>query len=100
MQKNAEETASRRSSIADLVKTRGARTALFAGLGVLAFQQLTGINAVIFYTNTIFKAAGSSLRPDIASIIVAFVQVCYNFKIKINKAEIFFPKFSISLLNL
>ncbi|XP_046483699.1 facilitated trehalose transporter Tret1 [Neodiprion pinetum] len=74
IQKCVEEAALRKSSMLDLVKTRGARTALFAGLGMLAYQQLTGINAVIFYTEEIFAAAGSSLDADVASIIVAFVQ--------------------------
>ncbi|XP_046738445.1 facilitated trehalose transporter Tret1-like [Diprion similis] len=74
MQKSAEEAALRNSSVLELIKTRGARTALFAGLGMLAYQQLTGINAVIFYTEEIFAAAGSSLNADVASIIVALVQ--------------------------
>ncbi|XP_012255544.2 facilitated trehalose transporter Tret1-like [Athalia rosae] len=74
MQKSAEETASRKSSPADLINTKGARTALFSGLGLLALQQLTGINAVIFYGSTIFAAAGSSMAPDLASIVIALVQ--------------------------
>lgn len=74
MQKSAEDTATRKSSMADLVNTCGARTGLVAALGLLTFQQFSGVNAVIFYTVAIFQAAGSSLEPDIASIIVGIVQ--------------------------
>ncbi|XP_011869615.1 PREDICTED: facilitated trehalose transporter Tret1-like isoform X2 [Vollenhovia emeryi] len=74
-QREAEEVASRNSSIFDLVRTPAARRALLASLGAMFFQQLSGINAVIFYTVTIFQASGSSIHPDVASIIVAVVQM-------------------------
>ncbi|XP_057339495.1 uncharacterized protein LOC130676995 [Microplitis mediator] len=74
MQKEVEENATRKSSVFDLIKTSGARRAVLASFGTMAFQQLSGVNAVIFYTVTIFKAAGSSLNSDVAAIIVALVQ--------------------------
>lgn len=33
-----------------------------------------GVNAVIFYTNSIFESAGSSLDPSLATIIVGIIQ--------------------------
>lgn len=75
MQREAEQAASRKSSIFDLVRTRAAKRALLASLGSMLFQQLSGINAVIFYTVTIFQASGSSMSPELASIVVAIVQV-------------------------
>ncbi|KAG8186822.1 hypothetical protein JTE90_020500 [Oedothorax gibbosus] len=39
------------------------------------FQQTTGSNAVLFYTVDIFKAAGSSLDPNVATIIIDAVLV-------------------------
>lgn len=45
----------------------------------MLFQQFSGINAVIFYTNSIFESAGSTLDPAICSIIVGIVQVVMTF---------------------
>ncbi|XP_071649626.1 facilitated trehalose transporter Tret1 isoform X1 [Temnothorax longispinosus] len=74
-QREAEQAASRKSSIFDLVRTTASRKALLASLGGMLFQQLSGINAVIFYTVTIFQASGSSMKAEVSSIIVAIVQM-------------------------
>lgn len=76
MQREAEQAASKKSSIFDLVRTRASRMALLASFGGMFFQQMSGVNAVIFYTTPIFQASGSSMPAEIASIIVAIVQVC------------------------
>lgn len=55
MQEEAEKIASTKSSIFDLIKTPGRRRAVLASLGCMIFQQLSGINAVVFYTVQIFK---------------------------------------------
>ncbi|XP_014474026.1 PREDICTED: facilitated trehalose transporter Tret1-like [Dinoponera quadriceps] len=74
MRRAAEETTSKKSSIFDLVRVPATRRAMLATLGSMFFQQMSGINAVIFYTTTIFQESGSSISPDIASIIVSLVQ--------------------------
>lgn len=43
------------------------------------FQQFSGINAVIFFSVQIFKAAGSNLDPNVCAIIVGVVQVLMTF---------------------
>lgn len=43
--------------------------------GLVSFQQLSGINVVLFYSQSIFDNAGSSLEPAIATIFVGIVQV-------------------------
>lgn len=86
IQRQAEQAASRKSSIFDLIRTRAAKKALLASLGAMFFQQMSGVNAVIFYTVTIFQASGSSMSPEIASIVVATVQVrssIFSFYVKI-----------------
>ena len=41
-------------------------------------QQLSGMNAVMFYAVDIFNDAGSGLKSIYASIIIAVVQVYFN----------------------
>ena len=43
---------------------------LFISLGLMLFQQFSGINAVIFYGTHIFELAGSSLDPHVCTIII------------------------------
>lgn len=57
-----------------IVTNRASRMALICGLGLMFFQQFSGINAVIFYTNDIFHSAGSNIPPVIATIVVGVVQ--------------------------
>lgn len=72
--------ASKKSSIFDLIRSPATRRAMLATLGSMFFQQMSGINAVIFYTTTIFEESGSSIPADVASIVVALVQVCLSTK--------------------
>ncbi|KAK8733783.1 hypothetical protein OTU49_006478 [Cherax quadricarinatus] len=48
---------------------------LFICLSVMMFQQLSGINAVLFNLNTIFEVSGSDISDDVSAIIVGAVQV-------------------------
>ncbi|XP_066587406.1 facilitated trehalose transporter Tret1-like isoform X2 [Prorops nasuta] len=51
------------------------KKALIITLGLMVFQQLSGVNTLIFYAEKIFKTAGSSLSSTISSVIVGIVQV-------------------------
>lgn len=42
------------------------------GIGLLVLQQLSGINAVLFYASSIFKAAGMFLRRSEFNVIWNF----------------------------
>ena len=42
---------------------------------IMTLQQFAGINAVIFYTETIFKAAGYSGNPGVPPVLIAAVKV-------------------------
>lgn len=62
-------------------------------MGIMFFQQFTGINAMVFYTVSIFKSAGSSIDGRYATIIIGFVQL-----IATAASGFFVSKFSIPFL--
>lgn len=62
-------------SISDLFKVKANLKALIFTCALASFQQLTGINVVLFYMQSIFIAAGSSIPTDIAPIIIGVVQL-------------------------
>ncbi|XP_037951628.1 facilitated trehalose transporter Tret1 isoform X1 [Teleopsis dalmanni] len=52
---------------------------LAISLGLMFFQQLSGINAVIFYTVQIFEDAGSTIDSNVCTIIVGIVNFMATF---------------------
>ncbi|KAG8226600.1 hypothetical protein J437_LFUL007292 [Ladona fulva] len=69
-----EANAKENTSIKDLFSSKTTLKALLICLGIMVFQQLSGVNAVIFYTGDIFKDAGSGLPTAISPVIVGAVQ--------------------------
>ncbi|XP_063236593.1 solute carrier family 2, facilitated glucose transporter member 8-like [Bacillus rossius redtenbacheri] len=59
----------------DLVSCPSARKALGISLGLVAFQQLSGICAVLFYAERIFLEAGSPMSPGACSAVTGAVMV-------------------------
>ncbi|KAB0794304.1 hypothetical protein PPYR_11143 [Photinus pyralis] len=59
----------------DLFRSKGLLRALMISLGLVGFQQLSGINIVLFYTQTIFLLAGTTIPSEISTIIVGVVQI-------------------------
>lgn len=78
IQKDVDSAAQNKASLMDLVTVPANRKALICSLGLMFFQQFSGINAVIFYTMPIFKSAGSDIDPTIATIIVGIVQTVFT----------------------
>ncbi|KAM3959838.1 facilitated trehalose transporter Tret1 [Aphomia sociella] len=74
MQKEVDDASRQRAGILSIFSHRTSRMAFICSLGLMFFQQFSGINAVIFYTNNIFQSAGSDIQPVIATIIVGVVQ--------------------------
>lgn len=63
----------------EAMKRKSSKKAMLISFGLMFFQQLSGINAVIFYTSAIFKDANIDLAPEFATIIVGVVQVVATF---------------------
>ncbi|XP_068083952.1 facilitated trehalose transporter Tret1 [Anabrus simplex] len=47
-------------------------------LFLMAFQQLSGIDSVVFYTVDIFRSAGSSINENLCTILVGMVRFVFN----------------------
>lgn len=74
--RQALEEANRSSvSFAVMIKSRAVKKGFVIAYGLMLFQQMSGVNSIIFYSSDIFTKAGSSLPPGEASIIVGAVQV-------------------------
>ncbi len=48
---------------------------LAISMGLMFFQQFSGINAVMFYSVNIFRLAGSSIDSNLATIILGVVNI-------------------------
>ncbi|KAH0540961.1 hypothetical protein KQX54_020680 [Cotesia glomerata] len=75
-QKEALDEASRnRVSFLTAIRSKAAIKGLLIAFGLMFFQQLSGVNAIIFYSGSIFETAGSTLDSSVATIIVGTMQV-------------------------
>lgn len=76
-----EEAFRNEASIMDLYRVKSNFRALLYTSALVTFQQMTGINVVLFYSQTIFdatKAEGAEdtgLSPSVSTIIVGIVQL-------------------------
>jgi SP family facilitated glucose transporter-like MFS transporter 8 len=62
-------------SFLEAIRSRVVQKGLVIALGLMFFQQLSGVNSIIFYASDIFSKAGSTIDPNEAAIIVGAVQV-------------------------
>lgn len=54
------------------------RKPILLAMLVAAFNQLSGINALLYYLNEIFAKAGGSLSPDLQAIIIGVVNAVFT----------------------
>ncbi|XP_067206047.1 facilitated trehalose transporter Tret1 isoform X2 [Linepithema humile] len=65
-------------TISELMKRNNLKPLLIS-LGLMLFQQMSGINAVIFYTVQIFQDAGSTIDENLSTIIIGIVNFISTF---------------------
>lgn len=75
-----EESRRNKTRFFELFNSKATYKGLIISFGLMAFQQLSGVNAVLFYTNQIFQQSGGSLSPGQCSILVGAVQVSETIK--------------------
>ncbi|CAG9861810.1 unnamed protein product [Phyllotreta striolata] len=66
---------SNKATFVDIFKSKSTKTALFISLNLVAWQQFSGINIVLFYTQSIFTDAGVPLAPEICTILTGVLQI-------------------------
>ncbi|OXU25602.1 hypothetical protein TSAR_013695 [Trichomalopsis sarcophagae] len=59
----------------DLLGTKAGRKAIGTCVGLMWFQQMCGIDAVLFYTVQIFEVSKSSVDANVATIIIGIIEV-------------------------
>jgi len=70
-----EETKRSGATFMNSIKSPAAKKGFIIAYGLMLFQQMSGVNSIIFYSSDIFTKAGASIEPNIATIIVGAVQV-------------------------
>lgn len=73
LRKNLENSEHQLSSFKDMMTTANIK-ALVIALGLMLSQQLSGINAVIFFAEDIFKSAGGAEKAALYTMIMGIVQ--------------------------
>jgi SP family facilitated glucose transporter-like MFS transporter 8 len=73
IQAAVEEEMKNKSKLSDLIATKGNIRALYLSLGMVTAQQFCGINAVLFYSQTIFISSAGSIGGAEATIIIGVV---------------------------
>jgi SP family facilitated glucose transporter-like MFS transporter 8 len=73
-----EEDKKNQVSFSEVIKYRSSKMAMFIGFGLAFFQQMSGINVVIFFATRIFAAANVQLDPNISTIITGAVNLVFT----------------------
>ncbi|KAL0872217.1 hypothetical protein ABMA27_004615 [Loxostege sticticalis] len=79
LKQKAEEAKNNPVSFVSAITKKNALRAIMICYALMVFQQLSGINAVIFNTSAIFSSAGAAIPAAIATIIIGVIQVIATF---------------------
>ncbi|KAB7497332.1 Facilitated trehalose transporter Tret1, partial [Armadillidium nasatum] len=78
IRESLEESRRRKATFSDLKKPYILKPFLMS-IGLMFFQQFSGINAVLFNLASIFEKAGSNLSSNVSSIIIGLTQIVGTF---------------------
>lgn len=74
-----EKLINRTGDIWNTIKKKYVIKGFIVALGLSSFQQLSGLGAILAYTEYIFAAAGTNFSPDVSSIIIGVVLFLASF---------------------
>ncbi|XP_050436601.1 facilitated trehalose transporter Tret1-like isoform X2 [Adelges cooleyi] len=75
IKRSIEETQRQKSSFGELFANKGNIKAVIIACSMVGFQQLSGINVVLLFSETIFQKTGAQISPSICTIIVGSVML-------------------------
>ncbi|KAK5644638.1 hypothetical protein RI129_005938 [Pyrocoelia pectoralis] len=70
-----DEIATNKCKFSDLYRYRATLKAMIIALALMLFQQLSGVNAILFYAGPIFEKSSGSLSSGCCAVIIGAVQV-------------------------
>ncbi|KAG8311091.1 hypothetical protein J6590_049645 [Homalodisca vitripennis] len=73
LQDAVHQSTAEKARVSDLVRVRGNRKGLIISICLLCGQQLSGINVVLFYAQSIFIMSGTSISSSVSSIVLGVV---------------------------
>ncbi|XP_046668192.1 facilitated trehalose transporter Tret1-like, partial [Homalodisca vitripennis] len=73
IQEEVTKSMAEKARLSDLVRIRGNLKGLIISVCLLVGQQLSGINAILFYAESIFIMSGTSFSSSVSSIIIGLV---------------------------
>ncbi|KAJ8946865.1 hypothetical protein NQ318_006775, partial [Aromia moschata] len=76
--RTVEETRSEKVGLRDLLQSDVVIRCLLISVGLMVFQQFTGILAIVSYLQTIFEATNSSIPSEVSVMIVGLLQTIVN----------------------
>ncbi|CRK99743.1 CLUMA_CG012986, isoform A [Clunio marinus] len=79
LQRQNQEFKEQKKNISEIFKTKSTMKAFIIIMLQMTFFQMSGINAFLFFSTTIFIESGIDFEPGMASIIVASIQVLASF---------------------
>ncbi|XP_030756017.1 facilitated trehalose transporter Tret1-like [Sitophilus oryzae] len=66
-------------SLRSIFSKKSVKVAILISFGLMVFQQMTGINAIILYSSNMFKSVGVHLDPNLGTIMIGLFQMIATF---------------------